>query len=205
VASAEAPVRILCIGDSYTVGEGIARRGSWPHQLARVLGEAGYGVSVRVAGATGMTTGELLESAATSELLPAYDLVTVQAGVNDQYRGRPLREFATDIAELLSMAAAAAGGRPQRVLVVSIPDWSRTPHDSGRDRAAISAAVDRFNATARQAADRIGAAWVDVTEVSRRTGDAPGMLADDGLHPSAEQYRCWLESIRPAVEEILSR
>jgi len=62
-----------------------------------------------------------------------------------------------------------------------------------------------LNAEARRAARRLGMGWVDVTETSRRAGNLPGMLADDGLHPSEDHYRLWLAEIRPAAEAVLRR
>ena len=54
---------------------------------------------------------------------PPYDLVTLLIGVNNQYRGRDLDNYRSEFRALLERAIALAGNRPQRVVVVSIPDW----------------------------------------------------------------------------------
>jgi lysophospholipase L1-like esterase len=195
--------RILCIGDSYTIGEGVARRESWPHQLAERLIGSGHAAAVRVVGRTGATAAELNEMVLAAGPAPAYGVVTVQAGVNDQYRGDPIDRFAADFGTLLDTAAAATGGRSDYVLAVSIPDWSVTPHAADTDRSAAAAAVDRFNDAARRVAEQRRAGWIDVTEASRSAGALPDMLADDGLHPSGRQYRLWVAQIEPMVAEFL--
>ncbi|MEP7216495.1 MAG: SGNH/GDSL hydrolase family protein, partial [Anaerolineaceae bacterium] len=52
--------RFLALGDSYTIGEGVAARERWPVQLAALL--AAEGINVRapqIIAATGWTTAEL--------------------------------------------------------------------------------------------------------------------------------------------------
>ena len=34
-------MRLLCLGDSYTIGEGVPPRESWPHRVAAALREGG--------------------------------------------------------------------------------------------------------------------------------------------------------------------
>ena len=55
----------------------------------------------------------------------------------------------------------------------------------------------------RLAAER-GIAAVDIFEISRRAAAEPGLVADDGLHPSGAQYRLWVDAIAPVVERLLS-
>jgi lysophospholipase L1-like esterase len=89
------------------------------------------------------------------------------------------------------------------VIVVSIPDWGVTPFAEGRDRAAIAAAIDRYNAINRAEALKAGARYVDITPVSRRAD--PGLVAADGLHPSGPQYAEWVKLILPQARAALGR
>ena len=75
-----------------------------------------------------------------------YQLVSLLIGVNNQYRGRPLAEYRTQLDALIREAVRLAGDEPRRVLLVSIPDWGCTPFAAGRDRARIAAEIDAFNA-----------------------------------------------------------
>jgi lysophospholipase L1-like esterase len=196
-------VRILCAGDSYTVGEGVHQGGSWPHLLAGRLAGPGGRPDLEVVGRTGMTVVEVHGALDAAAPAAPFDLVTLQAGVNDQYRGGSLAGCAVDFGRLAGAAVILADRRPARVIAVSIPDWSVTPHATGRDRRAVAAEIDRFNEALRSVAGRRRIRWVDVTEVSRTCGDAPGMLTPDGLHPSAAQYARWLDRIEPAVVAAL--
>lgn len=196
----------LALGDSYTIGEGVAPAGRWPAQLAARLRAEGIGVAdPRIVAKTGWTTGELAAAMDGAALTRPYALVTLLIGVNNQYRGLALPEYRRQFAALLQRAIALAGGRPQRVLAVSIPDWgvTRFARDEGRDAAAIGCAIDAFNAAARAEAIGAGAGWVDVTAISRSPG-ARGELAADGLHPSAVQYGRWVDVIAPAAARALA-
>jgi lysophospholipase L1-like esterase len=197
------PLRHLALGDSYTIGEAVAAAERWPAVLAQRLRQAGVDVGEpQIVAVTGWTTDELAQGMDAAALLPAHDLVTLQIGVNNQYRGRGLDEYAVQFGALLERAIALAGGRAGRVLVVSIPDWgvTRFAREQGRDAARIARELDDFNACARDLAASRGVRFVDITPISRRH---PGMVAADGLHPSAEQYALWVEAILPIAREAL--
>jgi len=193
----------LALGDSYTIGEGVPDGGRWPVQLVARLRESGIAVGApRIVATTGWTTDELSAAMDAAALQPGYALVTLLIGVNNQYRGRPATEYREQFLALLRRAAALSGD-VRRVVVVSIPDWGVTAFAEGRDRAAIGREIDTFNAIARDETLRMHARWVDVTPASREAGAKPGMLVDDGLHPSAAQYAEWVKRIFPEAQAAL--
>ncbi len=64
----------------------------------------------------------------------------------------------------------------------------------------------RFNAILREACEGRGGAFVpDIFEISLEASDEPELVADDGLHPSGEQYRRWVDAIEPVVRSLLER
>lgn len=196
----------LALGDSYTIGEGVAADARWTHQLAAALRDAGIALhDPRTIAMTGWTTDEL--DAAIDAEAPAsdYDLVTLLIGVNNQYRGRDLDNYATEFERLLARAIGFAGGRPERVVVLSIPDWGSTRFGagSGRDLAQVSAELDAYNASARAVCARHGVAFVDITPLSRECGGDESMLAADGLHPGPAMYARWAQLAQPAVRAAL--
>ena len=202
-----AELRLLALGDSYTVGEGVAPAEAWPAQLVQRLRDHAHTCAApTVLARTGWTTDELLAALAPATLAPPYDLVTLQIGVNDHYRERALGEFERDFDALLARALRLAGGRATRVLGVSIPDWGVTPfaRRDMRTPQAIATAIDRFNARARTRVLRVGAAWVDVTSASRSAGQTRAALCADDLHPGPAQYARWVETaLLPAAREQL--
>lgn len=196
-------LRHLALGDSYTIGEGVPETGRWPVQMGQRLAAEGLMLGPpRIVATTGWTTDELSAGMDAAQLTPPFDLVTLLIGVNNQYRGRSAEEYIAQFSRLLARAVALAGDRPGRVVVVSIPDWgvTRFAREHGHDAAAVGAALDRFNALARAAAEEAGAAFVDITDLSRKH---PDELADDGLHPDARQYARWAERIAPAAHRAL--
>jgi hypothetical protein len=146
---------------------------------------------------TGWTTDELSAAINLASPRGPFGLVSLLIGVNNQYRGRPADEYARQFTALLARAVGFAGGDPRRALVVSIPDWGVTPFAEGRDRAAIAADIDRFNALNRAATERAGARYVDVTPISRRAAADLALIAADGLHPSGAQYAEWARLALP--------
>ncbi len=188
---------LLALGDSYTIGEGVPAEQSWPAQLARRLAESGVPAHARIIARTGWTTDELAAAIGRAKPRGPFGLVTLLVGVNDQYRGLDRAGFEQRFGALVIRAIALAGRRPGHVLVVSIPDWGVTAFAHDRDRAAIAADIDAFNAAAHAIAARARVHWVDVTGLSRVAGDAPEQLAADGLHPSARQYETWVDHLFP--------
>ena len=196
----------LALGDSYTIGEGVAAQARWTHQLAAALRAEGIALQdPRTIAMTGWTTDEL--DAAIDAEAPAsdHDLVTLLIGVNNQYRGRDPDSYAAEFERLLARAIGFAGGRPNRVVVLSIPDWGATRFgaQSGRDLARVSAELDAYNAAARAVCARHGVAFVDVTPLSRECGDEEAMLAADGLHPGPSMYALWAQLALPAARDAL--
>lgn len=184
-------VRYLALGDSYTIGEGVAEVERWPAQLVARLRREGMPVEeARIVATTGWTTDELSAAMAATLFTPPYDLVSLLIGVNNQYRGRGVDEYRGEFQRLLDRAIELAGARAERVFVLSIPDWGVTPfgRQSGRDVAQIAHELDVYNAAARDLCATRKVAWVDITPLSRTF---PNQVADDGLHPSGEQYSLW--------------
>ena len=197
------PLHYLALGDSYTIGESVPAEARWPMQLVEQLRRHGVVIDdPRIVAVTGWTTDELSAGMNRPRLALNYDLVTLQIGVNNQYRGRSAGEYRGEFSALLQRSIRLAGNHPGRVVVVSIPDWGVTRFGlaSGRDTAKIAHELDVFNAIARDEASRAGARFVDITGISR---DQPAMVADDGLHPSAAQYALWTRAIATTVNTAL--
>lgn len=184
----------LALGDSYTIGEGVAPAGRWPTQLAAALRDIGVAVDdPTIIATTGWTTDELEAGIDAGAPQGPFELVSLLIGVNDQYRGRSVDEYRPRFTALLQRALAFASDRAARVLVLSIPDWGVTPYAvaSGRDRVRIGQELDAYNAAAAAICAEHDVAFVDITDLSRQWGGETMMLADDGLHPSAAMYTLW--------------
>ena len=198
-------LRFLALGDSYTIGESLDPAQRWPVQLAEMLRQSAIVIDVpAMIATTGWTTDELSRGMDRANPQGPYDLVAMQIGVNNQYRGRDLEQYRREFAALLRRAIGLAGGEASRVIVLSIPDWGVTPFAQGRDRAKIGAEIDRFNAVNREETERAGARYVDVTPESREAANRPDLVAPDGLHPSGRMYAEWAKLALPVARVALS-
>ncbi|PIQ37799.1 MAG: lysophospholipase [Lysobacterales bacterium CG17_big_fil_post_rev_8_21_14_2_50_64_11] len=192
----------LALGDSYTIGEGVAPETRWPDRLAQLLGASGLDLGrPSIIAQTGWSCADLAAAITAAQPLGRWRLVSLLIGVNDQYRGYPLAEYAPHVAALLEQAIALADGRPQRVLMLSVPDWGVTPfaRAAGHDPRSIAAQIEGYNAIARAQSAARGTAFLDITAISRGHGNDTTMLAADGLHPGAAMHALWANAALPVV------
>ena len=97
----------LALGDSYTLGESISKKHSWPKQLVDSLKKRNIFLSEpKIIAKTGWTTDELKMAIDNSSLDYPYDWVSLLIGVNNQFRGRDLEQFKLEFESLLSEAIA---------------------------------------------------------------------------------------------------
>ena len=202
-------LRYLALGDSYTIGEGVEPDERWPHRLAEALAAEGVPLASppEIVARTGWTTDELWAAIEEAKPQGSYDLVTLLIGVNDQYRGRGVEAYRPEFDRLLKKAIEFAGGRPERVLVLSIPDWGVTSFAATEKRFAperIAREIDAYNAAAKALSERAGAAFLDVTAETRAAGRKAGELVADGLHPSGLQYARWAAASLPFARRALA-
>lgn len=207
----------LALGDSYTIGESVETKERWPEQLAAMLRQDGIPVANPVIIArTGWTTDELdaaldrahrdqlkADDGNGGKLAPPYAMVTLLIGVNNQYRGRSVEDYRSQLGPLIQRAIIYAGGNPSRVILVSIPDWGVTPFAEGRDRAKIAEEIDAYNAAKRAEAALAGVGFIDITPGSREAAKRPGLVAGDGLHPSAIEYQRWAKAMLEPAKVVL--
>ena len=194
-------VRYVALGDSYTIGTAVSEAERWPNQLvARVEG-------IELAGnlgVNGFTSADLI-----AEELPQLDalqpeLVSVLIGVNDVVQGVPDAGYASNVAVILDDLAARLPA--DRIVCVATPDYTRTPRGAEYGNPDLqSDRIVRINAILREACELRGITFVpEIFEISQRASDGLGLIAQDGLHPSGEQYRRWVEAIAPVVEVMLA-
>ena len=196
----------LALGDSYTIGESVDVNERYPLQLKDSLQKNNISISnLKIVAKTGWTTDELSAGIDSTELLDSYDLVTLLIGVNNQYRGRDLDNYRKEFTELLRRAIQFANDEPEKVIVISIPDWGVTPFAEGRDTAKIAKEIDAFNSVNYEESIKAGVHYVDVTAISREARINKELIAEDGLHPSGIMYSAWTEKLLPVATQILEK
>lgn len=195
-------ISYLALGDSYTIGTGLKSGQAYPWLLADYIESHGKAdsVALQVVAENGWTTADLRQGITKAAPDSAFDLVTLLIGVNNQYEKRSLTEYRQQYSALLRYAIIFAEGDTHRVLALSIPDWGQSPAGQGR-RAQISREIDQFNQVNRAIADSLGVTYVDLTTISRRAAQEPGLIAPDGLHFSADMHVLWADAIAPELPE----
>src|SRR5215217_1939611 len=197
-------LRFLALGDSYTIGEHVAAKSRWPNQLTKLLESEGIQTEVTMIARTGWTVDELWEGIQANPPKGTYDLVTLLIGVNDQYRGYPVGSYREKFRFILGKAVLYAGGHPDQVIVLSIPDWGFTPFAAAKGNTEpISQEIDQFNTVNLEETKNVGAHYVDVTIISRMALDDFELIAGDRLHPSRKMYAMWAEKVLPVALEVL--
>lgn len=194
----------LALGDSYTIGESLPLYESYPYQTVQLLRESGHAFSApEIIAKTGWTSFELAEQILHTKLNESYDIVSLLIGVNNQYRSLPIEDFKNDFHFLLHKAIHLSGNRPERVVVLSIPDWGVTPFAKDKDSTKIAADIDAFNTICKKETATQNAVYISITELSRMAKDNPSLLAKDHLHYSAYAYAQWARLVAEKTMECL--
>ena len=194
----------LALGDSYTIGESVLPSGKFPSQTVQLLTQSGYNFkSPEIVAKTGWTTDELQNNITNHTFTPPYDIVTLLIGVNNQYRGRSVNTYKPEFENLLKQAIQFAGGKADHVIVLSIPDWGVTPFAAGRDKDQIAREIDDYNAVNKTISENYKVQYIDITPWTREAANDLSLLAADGLHPSAKEYKRWSEKLADKIKALI--
>jgi len=199
------PRYLLALGDSYTIGEGVAEQDRFAWQTAQLLQTSNFTFTApEIIAQTGWTTGNLISRLNTAPPQRSqYDAVTLLIGVNNQFQHRSQSEYRTEFTTLLQQAIRYAGNNSKKVTVLSIPDWGVTPFANGYNRALIAAEIDSFNNINQSISLLYNVNYINITAISRQAATDGSLLAADSLHPSSRMYRLWAEKLQPIIQSSL--
>ena len=185
--SADAPTRLLVLGDSLSAAHGVQRQAGWVAQLRERLAHRQGDYQVINASIGGDTTrgGRSRLPAALAD--HDSDIVIIELGGNDGLRGIPLAETRRNLASMIETAR----DHEARVLLVGV----RLPTNYGDDF------IQRFLATYRDLAKQYDVALVE--KFLAGVADNPELMQSDGIHPSAEAQPQLLTNIWPKLAAML--
>jgi lysophospholipase L1-like esterase len=136
----------------------------------------------------GYTTDDVIDEELPELGRFAPTFVSLAIGANDIVRGRTPEEYRANVRRILG-AVKAAGVR--RIVTLPQPDWSLSPAARAfGEPAAIHARIVDANAILRDETAAVGGRYVDLFPLMESQAQA-GMIARDGLHPSATAYQAW--------------
>jgi lysophospholipase L1-like esterase len=198
------PHTLLCLGDSYTIGERVLPNENFPNQTIQLLHNNGYDFEApEIVAKTGWTTGELQNAINKYHFKNSYDFVTLLIGVNDQYRGGSVENYKPHFESLLKQAILFANGKADHVIVLSIPDWGVTPFAKDMDKKQVAKEIDDYNEANKKIAQTYKVNYIDITPGTREAVNDSGLVASDGLHPSGKEYTKWAEKIYLIIQQHL--
>lgn len=168
-AAQAASASLLVLGDSLSAAHGIATHEGWVHLLQQRLQDTNPGLVVVNASISGETTAGGL--ARLPGLLTSHEpcVLAIELGANDGLRGLPLAQIRDNVAQMIALGGAA--GAQVVLLGIELPVNYGPRYRGGlRD---IYAAL----------AEEHGLALVPF--LLEPVALEPGMMQDDGLHPTA--------------------
>ena len=131
----------LALGDSYTIGESVDTLKRYPNQFVSLLQQRNILIdNPLIIAKTGWTTDELKKEILSYNIKDKFDLVSLLIGVNNQYRGRSSLNFKEEFEDLLIMAIQFT--KSEKVTVLTIPDWGKTPFARDRNTKSIEDSMD---------------------------------------------------------------
>ena len=194
--------KFLALGDSYTIGQSVEEKDRWSVQLADLLKGDFYFTKHDIIARTGWTTEELTNAINSQNITEQFDMVSLLIGVNNQYRGQSLDKYRTEFRALLNTSVGFARNDSKRVLVLSVPDWGKSPFGRGSDSKKISEEIDAFNNVAKAECQKLGIIYIDITEISRKNVEAD-YFANDQLHYSGKMHLLWAKEALITAKNIL--
>lgn len=193
--------KIIFLGDSYTIGEGVDFNENFPNKLIRKLSQLGNSnFDANIIAKTGWTTGELLEALENKKIIDHFKLATLLIGVNNQYRGLDIEIYKKEF-EILLKKTISFVANPNSVIVISIPDWGMTPFAKDRDKNKISREIDLLNSINRTISSNYKTHYLDITSGYRLRSNAAEFIAGDGLHPSSAEYEFWTNQLFELIRD----
>jgi len=196
-------INYLALGDSYTIGTSVDVIDAYPNQTFTLLKGANFKMnSIQIIAKNGWTANDLKNAIANADKKSIYHIVTILIGVNNQYQGKPIKDFEPVFLSILKSAIELTGNKPKRVFVISIPDWGITPFASGRDKKEIAKEIDAYNLICEKNAKAQGANFINITDAYRLDGFKTEYLAFDGLHPSRLEYTKWAIKLSQQIKNV---
>lgn len=191
---------LLCLGDSYTIGEGVPLYETFPYLLVQKLRKNKFHFQApEIIAKTGFTTFELAEQILHTSFAEHYDFVTLLIGVNNQYRNLSIEEYKNDFEFLLKKAIHFTGGNEKHVIVISIPDWGVTPFAKENNAEKIASEIDAYNEANKAIAIAHNCQYINITEETRKAKEDTSLLTADKLHYSLKAHEVWASFVEDVI------
>lgn len=187
VGAAAVDATIVIVGDSLSAAYGMELSESWPSLLQQRVDQNGHAYRVFNSSITGETTQGGLTR--LPRLLEQHQpaIVIVELGGNDGLRGLPLEVTRGNLSSMIEQSRAAGA----RVILAEM----RLPPNYGQTY------TEKFNGTFTELAEQHGIVLLPF--LLQEIALEPGMMQEDGIHPTANAQPLILEQVWSALEPLL--
>jgi acyl-CoA thioesterase-1 len=181
---------LLVLGDSLSAGFRLERSEAYPALLPQKIRAAGMNYEVLNAGVSGDTTAGGLRR------LPNYlrrriDVLVIQLGINDAFRGVPTEQIRANIQSIIDAARAKNPAIAIVLVGMQIPEFGGDPY--------VRAFGEMFN----ELAEKNHTALVPYL-LAGVAGD-PSLNLPDRIHPNAAGQKILAENVWRVLEPVLQK
>jgi len=187
-APADAPVKIVVLGDSLSAGYGLPAEAAFPEKLAQALRAKGIAATVANAGVSGDTSSGGLSRLDWS-VPEGTQAVVLELGANDALRGIDPQLTRKALDEIVRQLQ-------QRHILVLLCGM-RAPRNMGPDY------VQAFDSIFPALASEHGLVFYPFFLEGVATD--PKLNQHDGLHPTADGVEVIVAGIMPKIEDLIAR
>jgi len=185
--SGEDEPTLLVLGDSLSAGYGLAKDDTWATLLQLRLQDEGYPHRVVNAGISGDTTRGGLARLPRALSVHRPEIVVIELGGNDGLRAIPADEIRDNLTRLVRLSRAS-GARPLIAGITLPPNYG--PDYTRRFQTA-------FESVAEEQQVPLTPFILDGIALQ------PGMMQDDGIHPTAAAQPLILDNLWPWIQPLL--
>lgn len=195
-------IKYVPIGDSYTIGLGVAEKDRWPNILTNHLKRKGINIDLVVNPAvSGYTVKDVIEMELVEVERLKLDFVTVLIGANDNFGQKDAETYRQELRKLLDKLQLIVTN-PKNIVLITIPDYTKSPAFRLYQKEDILKLIEEYNKIIIEEGSKRDLIIADIFPISQ-TMISDDDYVSDGLHPSAQGYIKWEKIIFPAVFDLL--
>jgi lysophospholipase L1-like esterase len=194
-------ITYLALGDSTGVGVGSKSGRSYVDRLFDQINRERPGSSVVNRSQIGADAQQVLGEQMTVLSIVNPSLVTLEIGANDLLRHARKKEFAK---RYESIVAGLRRRATRTIILMNIPDFSRSPVVSPNARHSTRRRIAAFNKRIEIIGRKYRVAVVDLYARTPAFSRDPARVSSDGIHPSDAGYEFWTRAVWPIIQTSLN-
>jgi len=185
-------ITIVALGDSLTAGYGLSRKQAWPALVGEKMRAAGYDFEIVNAGSSGDTTaGGLRRLPAILRAHKKIDILVVELGINDAFRGVEIVQIRSNLQAIIDQARARQPGISIVIAGMQLPGSTSADYVSSFDSMFASLA-QKNRATL-------------IPFFLEGVAGNPALNQWDRVHPNAAGQRVLAENVWRVLEALLRK